>query len=80
MIGQSPERNLWVAVLQQAIEDLACSNRRIRQSAIAWFYATRKMRVINSFKGICEELGLSPDKTRRAIMRRHNLDSQNQNI
>jgi len=68
------ERSLWVAVLAQAVNDLTPkfdeSNtghlERVRQEAVNWFKSPYDG--FNSFLGICDLLGLNPDKTRRLVL------------
>jgi len=52
---ESPERNLWIAVLLMAVNDLHSNNPGIRQRAEAWFVNRGP-----GFNSVCEMLGLRP--------------------
>jgi hypothetical protein len=58
-----PEVSLWVAVLEQAIADLA--DHRRREAALLWFRSTRKS--IGSFAFVAEALNQCPKRLRRHI-------------
>jgi hypothetical protein len=70
------ERMLWAAVLLQAIADLdpksATSDEspigraRIKQSALFWIKSSDDS--FNSFIGICETIGICPDKMRQKVL------------
>ncbi|MBF0183129.1 MAG: hypothetical protein HQM06_01905 [Magnetococcales bacterium] len=57
------ELSLWVAVLEQAIADLA--NPKTREPALLWFRSTRKG--IGSFIFLADTLNQCPNKLRRQI-------------
>jgi hypothetical protein len=58
-----PEVSLLVAVLEQAIADLA--DHRRRESALLWFRSTRKS--IGSFAFVAEALNQCPKRLRHHI-------------
>lgn len=62
----SVERDLWAAVLEQAIKDLNDITEHPR--AIAWFRSPGDD--VGSFTWICITLDMDPEKTRRAILQR----------
>ena len=68
-------KDLWAAVLFQAMQDLIKpkgkprDKMRFRDSALAWFN-NRTDDGLNSFLGICDNLKMDPDKTRAAILSR----------
>ena len=57
-------KNLWKAVLLQAIHDL--KREKLRDAAVYWFESDHDG--INSFIGICGNLGIDPDKARDKIL------------
>ena len=59
-------KRLWLSVLLQAIDDLKRKGERDR--ALVWFES--KNDEINSFIGICENLGIDPDMARGIILKR----------
>ena len=52
-----PEVNLWVAVIDQAIEDLRSPNRR--EAAIRWLVSDERRPA--SFRWACDHLDLNPN-------------------
>ena len=71
--GESPERILMVAVLQQAQLDLFYSNKRHSEAAYVWFHETDARDASHrpwlfSFQNICEQLDLDADVVRRGIL------------
>jgi hypothetical protein len=63
---QIPEANLWVAVLDQAIEDILNPCRR--EAAIHWLLSDS--RKIGNFRWVCEHLDLNPHAVRAATSSR----------
>lgn len=59
----TPEQRLWVAVLEQAVEDL----RRHCPKAKAWFRATSEEP--GSYLWICEVLGIRAERFRALAMK-----------
>lgn len=67
---QEPERNLWAAMLAQAIQEAELdswhpTNRRLRTKARAWLVSD-EMRV-GSFRWVCRVLDLTPGFIRRRL-------------
>ena len=60
-------RNLWVAVLGQAIKDLS-EKEAIRESAINWL-RNKGITGVGSFLWICDTLHFDPDKIRAGIFK-----------
>ncbi len=58
-------RNLWAAVLEQAIYDL--KRTHTKKAAREWFYADTNSE-ISSFIWICKVLNVLPNKTRELII------------
>lgn len=52
-------RQLWAAVMQQAIDDLGDENERIREDARVWFHSD--LTGVPSFLWICALLELDPE-------------------
>ena len=70
---RDPERELRLAVLEQARAELLCTDRHrradwCRQRARDWFESTEHDWPC-SFLGICEALGLDADRTRATVLR-----------
>jgi hypothetical protein len=70
--GQSPERQLWCAVIGRALQDaldhaatVSSPNERqnVRDEARAWF-----LRNGNDFRAACESAGYDPDYLRSRIV------------
>lgn len=67
------EQDLWVAVVAQAIRDLAWWNhgeseeRDLARNAAAWFFNERHA---ESFLAVCEHASLDPDYIRAVAKRR----------
>ncbi|MBC8439287.1 MAG: hypothetical protein H8D87_06350 [Deltaproteobacteria bacterium] len=59
-------KNLWKAVLLQAIHDL--KRKSLRDKAMTWFKSDNDS--INSFIGICGMMGIHPDKAREIILKK----------
>jgi hypothetical protein len=73
MYDPSDLKSLWVAVLNQAIEDIthprggkANTNAHARHRAIAWVKARGSGQ--QSFLWVCDHLGLDPENTRARIL------------
>jgi hypothetical protein len=62
------EANLWLAVIDQAIEDL--SNPDLREPALEWFASTSERPA--TFRWICDHLNLSASAVCTALARREN--------
>ena len=56
-------RDLWSAVLKQAIHDLGCADKMIKTSAITWF-GNKTNEGIGSFLWLCAALDYDPDEVR----------------
>ena len=69
--GESPEKDLMVAMVTQAKLDLFCSNKRRSEMALTWFLTSDPGWLL-SFESICEQLDLDDDIVRRGILRAHN--------
>ena len=61
---RQPERSLWIAVVEQALVDLAISPgsrnpelRKIRQKAVLWFFSPTERK---DFITTCELAGIEP--------------------
>lgn len=69
---ESPEKNLFAAILMRAWADLDWMDDTVRDWAFAWFdgksfQGQRTDKGITSFKGICEVLDLDAAKTKEYI-------------
>ena len=62
----SSDRDLWAAVLDRAVDDLAIPEERPK--AMAWFRSPRDD--IGSFNWICLTLDLEPGKVRAMVLQR----------
>jgi hypothetical protein len=74
------ERNLWAAVLKQAVDDLFPYERHskwryhlnksqlIKADAV-WWFKKRGKKHIYSFESVCETLDIDPDRTRETIFK-----------
>lgn len=60
----SPEKNLWVAVLDCAIRDLR--DREFRDTATSWFTSDRKY--VGSFLFVCHALSIDPTAVRKRVL------------
>ena len=74
-----PEVELWLAVLKRAVEDLAghClfeERVRIQQEITRWFTSQQKSQ--GSFEWTCQLLGIDSGATRRAILRRQQVATE----
>ena len=63
--GFSPERELWIAVLTRAVEDLADPLSRESRDAFAWIMSSGFS--IGSFTWICEQVGIDQAYLRRGL-------------
>ncbi|MEX0804088.1 MAG: hypothetical protein WD688_12350 [Candidatus Binatia bacterium] len=81
----SPEKKLMVAVMQDAISYLKKPDRarseegkaeaaRLRAEALRWIL-NEDERYLFSFNNICEELGMDPARTRKALIHGHGTDT-----
>jgi hypothetical protein len=70
----SPERQLWCAVLDRAIQDAADhvaaagsdpARRRLRSDAQRWFVENG-----TDYRYVCESAGIDPDELRARMLRR----------
>ena len=68
--GESPEKDLMVAMVTQAKLDLFHPNKRRSEMALTWFLTSDPSWLL-SFESICEQLDLDPDVIRRGILQRH---------
>jgi len=63
--GESPEKELMLAMIVDAKLDLFCSNKRRSEMALVWFLETNvklgDQPWLFSFQNICEQLDLDPD-------------------
>ena len=69
--GESPEKDLMVAIVTQAKLDLFRPNKRRSEMALTWFLTSGRSWLL-SFESICEQLDLDPDIVRRGILCAHN--------
>ena len=73
--GESPEKDLMVAMVTQAKLDLFHPNKRRSEMALTWLLETG-VKDLNgrpwllSFQTICEQLDLDPDIVRQGILGR----------
>ena len=66
LILDAPYRNLWAAVLEQAVKDvLQCTASLDRERTLSWFESKRKD--VGSFLWICNVLDLNPETIRMYI-------------
>jgi hypothetical protein len=65
------EANLWLAVIEQAIEDL--SNPDLREAALEWFTSTSDRPA--TFRWICDHLHLSASAVCTALARRESRNN-----
>jgi hypothetical protein len=65
-----PEAGLWVAVIDQAVEDLSHPN--LCQAAVQWFYSTA--RGPGSFRWACDHLDLNASAVRAALNKSKELE------
>lgn len=65
-----PEANLWVAVIDQAVEDL--SQPSLRQAAMQWLSSTA--RGLGSFRWACDHLDLNASAVRVALNKSEALE------
>ena len=57
------DRDLWLAVINQALDDLTATERPLKRSARAWFLSSN--RNAGSFIWVCDLVGLEPTAVRR---------------
>ena len=66
--NDSPERNLWIAVIHQAVLDISKNgNRQHRRTALAWVKSKRSD--VGSFAWCCRELGFDFNGAKSALLR-----------
>ena len=79
--GESPEKDLMVAIVTQAKLDLFHPNKRRSEMALVWFLETNvklgDRPWLFSFQNICEQLDLDPDIVRRGILRARRVPDPN---
>jgi hypothetical protein len=63
MLIINPERDLWIAVFEKALEDL--TREKYERDAWAWFRSSDKG--IGSFIWVCRYLGIQPTAVRRTL-------------
>jgi hypothetical protein len=64
------DRNLWLAVINLALDDLTATKTPLKRSARAWFLSSN--RNTGSFIWVCDHLGLEPTAVRRLVYREGN--------
>ena len=69
--GLLPERNLWGAVMEEAIKSLSSGSLRIRADAITWF-RNRSNDGVGSFLWVCSILDLDPDNISNKLLEKFN--------
>lgn len=75
-----PERELMVAVISQAKDDLYGADRgRFEKDALAWFTEAKSLDRagrpwLYSFESICEQLDLDVETIRRGILARYEAE------
>jgi hypothetical protein len=62
------DRDLWLAVINQALYDLTATKTPLIKSARAWFLLSN--RDPGSFIWVCDYLGLEPTAVRRRVLSR----------
>ena len=72
--GESPEKNLMVAIVTRAKLDLFHSNKQRSEMALTWFLSKDVKDLhgrpwLLSFESICNQLDSDPDIVRRAILK-----------
>jgi truncated hemoglobin YjbI len=55
------DRDLWLAVINQALDDLTATKRPLKRSARAWFLSSNRMPAVSFGSAI----GLEPTAVRR---------------
>lgn len=65
--GETGERQLWCAVINQAVIDYRCTLPKMaleQKQAESWFRNNGK-----DFRTVCELAGLNPDKIREKVLK-----------
>ena len=68
VVTTQAEHDLWLAVVQRAIYDLAANESNIKRGAHAWFLS--HSRHVGSFIWVCHHFELDPAAVRRKLERR----------
>ena len=65
MLIMDTERNLWIAVFSQALDDLTLTENGYARDARAWFLSSDQS--AGSFIWVCQCLGIDPSAVRRVL-------------
>ena len=69
-VTESQCRNLWAAVLQQAIVECTSSDAPIRDAARKWIFEPQKNATLGSFPWVCDALDMNPKHLRVALRKK----------
>jgi hypothetical protein len=65
MVITDSDRDLWLAVINLALDDLTATETPLQRSARAWFLSSNTN--VGSFLWVCDRLGLEPTAVQRRV-------------